>query len=483
MSERSLVKNSIYNVFYKLLNVLFPLVSATYVARVILAKGVGEVAYAQNIVSYFSTIAALGIPNYGTREIAKFKNNLEKRNIVFSELFIINFISTIICTIAYYFMISTLEVFQNQLALFNIIGLTIIFNIFNVDWFYQGEEEFKYIATRSFVIKLLSLIAIFLFVKDQSGVIAFALISTIAVVGNNLLNIINLKKHHVKLSIKHLRFRHHMKPILYLLMSVISVEIYTMLDTTMIGMLGNAKQVAYYTNSMKLVKILISVITSIGSVLLPRMMLYHSLGKIDECSHIVSKVTSIMLILFIPSQIGIFMLAHNITLILFGSSFLPAVKTLQICSFLICGLGFSNLFGTQVLLTFSAEKKLLISTLFGAAVNVLLNLILIPSFAQNGAALASVISETTVTIISIYYAVRFINIKLDKQFIIATLISNICLIAVLSLLSIVVTSPLLNLIFSVSLGAFIYFIINMILKNPIINDFKELIDKRKAKNK
>ena len=210
----SLVKNSLYNVAYKLLNVIFPLVSATYIARVIFAKGVGEVSYAQNIVSYFTTIAALGIPNYGIREIAKARKDKGQTDEIFFELFTINAVSTTVCIVAYLVLIHLVSALNSNIRMYYAAGLLLIFNYINIDWFYQGNEEYAYIAKRSFVIKLISLVAMFTLVRYESDAIAYALISSLAIGGNHIFNIINLKKYKLKSNFKKLNVKRHLKPIL-----------------------------------------------------------------------------------------------------------------------------------------------------------------------------------------------------------------------------------------------------------------------------
>ena len=186
MNRKSLIKNSIYNVFYKALNVFFPLVTATYVSRRLLAAGVGQVFYAQNIAQYFITLAALGIPNYGIREIAKTVSCKVERDKIFNELFLINFLSSVFFSLLYYILICTVPAFIKMKTLHLVAGISICLNVFNVDWFYQGVEEYRYIAFRSFFIKFISLILIFLFINDEKDMVAYAVIHCIATGGIKL---------------------------------------------------------------------------------------------------------------------------------------------------------------------------------------------------------------------------------------------------------------------------------------------------------
>lgn len=472
---KSLARNSFYNVIYKALNILFPLITATYLSRVLLAKGVGEVSYAQNIVSYFTIIAALGLPNYGTREIAKVQRNIYMRNKVFSELFIINFASTTSCAVVYYILITFASGFRSNFALYTVVGLAIVFNYINFDWFYQGIEEYSYIAKRSFIVKLIMLFLLFTFVKSYNNTIQYAIIYSFGIGGNNLFNLFNLKKYNVSFQLQDIEVKKHLRPVFILLASSIAVELYTLVDTTMLGIMCQDENVGYYTNAMKLIRLLISVITAIGGVLLPRLSYYRNHGEVDECSKIVSKVLNVLIYFFVPCEVGILLTADLIMPILFGDSFLPGVRTLRIASLLICTLGFSNLFGTQVLLTFGAEKKLLLSTIYGAVTNVCLNLFLIPLFAQDGAAVASVVSETIVTLMTVKFARKFIHIYVDKNFLFSVAGSAFVLMLCVLLIRYFVINQFVSLICSILIGIVTYFLMSLLSKNKVLYDLIRLI--------
>ena len=223
MKESSLARNSMFFVFYKLLTVLFPLITVSYVSQVLLASGVGKVSSAQNIVQYFVLIASLGIPNYGIREIAKVRNDSSNVNKVFSELFSINSISTGLCTIIYYVIVLNSKYFTIEKNLYLLIGLTIILNFFNVDWFYQGIEEYSYITKRSFVVKIISLILLLVFVRESGDYLVYALIYIIGIAGNNFINCINLKKYGIKFSLSNTNVRRHIKPVFVLLCTTLKI--------------------------------------------------------------------------------------------------------------------------------------------------------------------------------------------------------------------------------------------------------------------
>ena len=476
--NNSLFKNSIFNTMYRLLNALFPLVTASYVSHVIFASGVGKVASAQNIVQYFVLIASLGIPNYGVREIAKSRIDAEEKGKVFSELFILNLITTLLSITVYYCMVLGFTHFEPEKSLYLIVGVSIILNIFNVDWYYQGVEEYVYIAKRSIFVKIASIVCIFLFVKKPEDYINYALISVVALAGNYIFNIANLHKHRVRFVVKDINVCRHLKPVMILLCTTISIELYTLLDTTMITYFCSSEDVAYYSNSIKIVKMIIVVVTSLGTVLLPRLSRYVKEGNIEGCNKIVNTVLSILLFIFLPAGIGIILISDNLVPLLFGSTFLPAALTLKITALLIYALGFSNLFGTQILLSFGAEKKLLLCTIIGAVSNICMNLTFIPIYQENGAAVASVISEAIVTIMTFIFSRKMITYRINNRFFLISIIATVAMAVFVSVINLFVDNKFVNLIIAISGAVLIYFGINTVLKNPILNDLRSVIKRR-----
>ena len=465
MKQKSLARNSISFVLYKLMYVLFPLVTSAYVSHIILAGGVGKVASAQNISQYFVLTASLGIPTYGIREIAKRRENIEDRNRVFTELFIINFVSTLVCTVLYYSAVYFIWGNTDVILMYWIIGISVPLNILNVDWFYRGIEEFSYITKRSFIIRSISLLLILIFVKSTTDYYKYAGIYLIGISGNYILNYYNLKKKGVYFTSSGISFRDHFKPIVLLLCTTIATELYTMVDVTMLTFMATEETVGFYSNSMKIVRIVVTVMAAIGGVLLPRMSQYYAEGDIEKCQELTNKVLSIIIIIAIPCGIGIFMISGYIVPVLFGASFSPAINTLKIASFLIYSLVFFDLLGTQVLLTFNDENKLLIATIIGAIANIILNSILIPMYLQNGAAIASVISQALVTIVLFIFVNKRLRIEIDINSFVGIMLSGIIMLFVLYMLSFIKMNNFFHLLFSIAFGAMSYIGVLLVTKN------------------
>lgn len=480
MAEKSIVKNSVFNVFYRLLNMLFPLVTSVYISHILQADGVGRVSYAQNIAQYFVLLAPLGIVSYGTRELAKVRVYKVDSDRLFSELFVLNFISTIAFSAVYYSLILFSGFFDGEKALFLVTGMLIILNVFNVEWYYQAYEEYVYIAIRSAAVKILSLVAIILFVRSKQDYLVYALIYVLGFGGNYVFNVYNLWRRGVRLHLKGLSIARHLKPIFILLSSNIAIEIYVLIGTTILGALCAESTVGYYNNAAKLVKMVSVTISSIGMVLLPRLSYYKSLNRIDECNVLVNKVTSVMLYLALPCGVGLFLLAEPIILLLFGETFAPAAITAKIATILVYVLPFSNLFGTQVLLTFNQEKKFLICTIAGAVSNLILNILLIPTLQHNGAMLATIITETLVTILMTYNAGKYVSLNISAKMFIKTVTATGIMGIVVFFVKGAFASYILQMIVSVSVGLVVYILFGFCARNPLVAELVTLIKRRRS---
>jgi O-antigen/teichoic acid export membrane protein len=464
---KSLFKNSLYNIIYKLINVIFPLITTIYISRCLGTEGIGKVTTAQNIVSYFLIIASLGLPIYGTKIIAENRsnNNLSK---VYSELFSINFISTVICTLLYLLLIFTISSFYEKLNLFFAVGVSLIFNILNVDWFYQGIEEYKYIMIRSIVVKVIALGLVLFFVKTRGDIIQYALIQSSAIVLNYIFNILHIRKY-VKFTTKNISLKYHMKPLLILLATSISIEIYTLVDTTMLSFIHEDSTVGLYTTAVKCINIVKSLVYASCAVFLPRLSCYYKSKEYKNYYNLIEKGIKILLIISVFSCAFIIGFSDRIIQILFGNEFKSASITMSILAISIISVTISGFLGNQILTTLGKEKYVFLSTLSGAVLNIFFNLILIPILAQNGAAIASIITELIITIIQIIMVKKYIYLKISFCFIISLIVGGVGVILI-ALIPVISSVQLVDLILKGIISGIIYILIELILGNKFIRE-------------
>ena len=415
MAKKSIALNSMFNMAYKGFTALFPLLTTTYIARTLLPEKVGLVSYANTIVVYFTTIASLGIPNYGVKEISKCGENVKERSKTFSELFSINFASTAICIALYYIFVNFFSYFQNQKPVLNVMGLMLVLNFFNVDWFYQGIEEYGIIATRGTVVKIVSFIAMIIFVKKPEDYLKYALILCMATAGNYIFNMLLLRKF-IDFKRYILNIRHHLKPVFILLASSIATELYMALDTVMLEYFHGSANVAYYSNATKIVRMIYTMVIAFVATFYPRISYYIQNNKIDESNRLVEKGFDIVLLMALPCTVGLMSTAKYIIVILFGNQYINSISVLEIASILVFVFSVAYMLGHIILMASGNERHILKATIAGAIVNAILNACLIPGYAENGAIIASVISEITVTSVLIFYSRRNFSLSKDYTF-------------------------------------------------------------------
>ncbi|MDO5079053.1 MAG: flippase, partial [Streptococcus minor] len=383
-------------------NFIFPLITFPYVSRVLLPIGTGKVAFATSIVSYFSMIGMLGIPTYGIRACAKVRDNRDELSKTVQEIMIINSIAMSISLLLYVLAIFLVPRMAEDKTLFMINIATLVFNLIGCEWLYKAMEQYTYITIRSIILKLVSLILMFLMVHQKSDYVIYGGITILAGVGSNLFNFINLRKYLNMTWFPNMNLRQHIKPIFSFFIMTIATTVYTNLDSVMLGFLKGDEAVGYYTAAVKIKTILVSLVTSMGAVLLPRLSFYIKEGREKEFKQLTIRSLQFVCFLSVPLWVFFTLYAKEGVYFLSGEAYAGSIVPMQIIMPTLFFIGISNLLGIQILVPMDREKDVLNSVLLGAVVNLMINIITIPSFGATGAALGTLIAELFVTIYQVY---------------------------------------------------------------------------------
>lgn len=462
---KSIKKNLIYNIILNVLNVLFPLITAPYVARVLLPENVGLYNFANTYAGYFALVAALGIPTYGVRAVAKCRDDKKALQDLFSEIFTINVISSFFTSIIFVASIFIVGQLQENWLFFLIAGIVVYTKPFSIEWIYQGLENFGFITIRSFIVKLLCVVSLFLFVHDVDDVLIYLLISVSATILNQVWNFIVLAKSGVRMSLKFKGLRKHMRPILLLFASAIAISIYAILDTLMLGFMTKYSEVAYYNNATQISKAVLAIVTSLSIVAMPRLSYCMERQEWDKINLLIKKSMGIVSFLAIPLAFGMALVAPVFIPLFLGEAFEGAVVPLQIMAFIIVAIGFNNLTGVQVLIGLGYDKLFLYSVLSGAIFNFVLNSILIPKMGASGAAFASVMAETLILSITVYFVYKKTKVKMSGgNDILKSLVGSLLLFPVAYLLGKCLQGWGYVLSFTI-LGCCVYFVSQFVLKS------------------
>ena len=471
--EKSLLQNYIFNLIKTLNGILFPIITFAYSSRVLGVDGVGQVNFAKSVIAYFTMLAMLGMNYYGTREAAKLRNDRERLSQFCLEMLSINGFTTIIAYILLTVSLLLIPLLQDYRNLLLICSSAIALQGMGMEWLYQAMEEYRYIAIRSFLFQAISLIAIVFLVKNESDVAPYAVLTVMASSGSYVLNFINARKFVHFHQRTRLGILKHIKPLLWLFALAVSIELYTVLDTTMLGFLKGDTAVGLYTAAIKVERMVNTLLTSAGVVLIPRLSFYISQGKTKETSGY-----NYVFMLSIPAAVGLFMLSDDIILLFSGSQFASAGFTMRILIPIVILIPFSMMTNQQTFVPMGKEKLILLSTSVGAIMNLILNSILIPLYAENGAAVATAISELGVAIVCLMNVSRFFEMKQVLCSAWHYWLAAAVIPVVVWLIKLIKVTYIIHLVLAIPLSVTLYLLSLFLLKNPYAKEAAQMIIKR-----
>ena len=309
---------------------IFPLLTFPYISRVLLVEGIGKVDFVTSVSNYFLMVASLGIPTYGIRACAQVRDDKEKLSKTVHEILIINSVTTALVVLTYIICILTVPRFAEDKVLFYINAIGVLLNMFGVNWFYQAIEKYDYITWRTIIFKALSLVFMFLLVHNSEDYIIYGAITVFALVGSNLLNFFKLRSYISFKKQEKYEFKKHLKPVFILFAQSLAISVYTNLDIIMLGFVKGDYDVGLYSAASRFKGLLVSLVTSLGNVLLPRMSHYakHKMHKEFQSTSIMA--INFTLLLSIPLAVFFIFSSSDCLLILSGSEFLGATLAMQI---------------------------------------------------------------------------------------------------------------------------------------------------------
>ncbi|SEG65944.1 flippase [Vibrio hangzhouensis] len=467
--------NVIFNAFYYLLNSLFPIIIFPYVSRALGVEGIGAANLAITVAAYFTTIASLGIPIYGVREVAKRRNNRESLNQLVSELMMLNVIGVVISFVGFFFLISSIETMRENYILYIIASINIALSFFQIDWLFQGLENFKILAVRNAAVKVVSLLLVFSMVHNESDISAYVLVTTISLSCANIFNLFHATKV-IKFTFTGLSIVKHIKPTIYFLSTRIMSTIYTLLDSVILGILTNNYAVGLYSTAIKLIRTATSLISSMSIVYFSDSSILSKENN-ERYQSLLSDLFSLLLLISLPTAIFTFTYSKEIILLFAGFDFEEASLSLMIMSPLILVSTITSFIGMQVLYASGKEKIVAQSLFIGAIVSVLMNVILIPMFSHNGAAIAVLTAELSVLI---YQLINVTFVKVNLAFIFNRRVMNIMLANSIYLVviylfknNVVLDDNIVFMITNIAVSVLSYLFILLLLKDSMVLSIKE----------
>ena len=467
---QSVKVNYILNLINTGTQMLFPLITFPYVCRVIEADGIGQINFFQSIISYISLFTCLGIPMYAIREIARDRSDVVQMNRTAMEILLLHSMLTLVGYAIVAILCLTIPQIQVNIPLFLILSLTIFFTAIGCEWFYQGIEDFKYITIRGLIIKTVSVVLLFIFVKSKTDLLYYGCYTVFGVLGGNIFNFFRLRKyiHRENIIFSELHIKRHVKPVLKVLSFSVVTSIYLQLNTVLLGFLKNALAVGYFAAATKVMQMLLMMSSCWGSVMMPRASHLIAENKEDEFNRLIQKSYDFTLAIALPMTIGLIFCAPSLITALCGVKFEHSILPSQIIAPIILMVAISNVFGIQVLFP---KGKINIVTLccgIGAVADLILNLCLIPFFSYIGTSIAYLGAEVATTVSMYFIGRRYIPIIYFKKSHLTYALGCIVMAFALYGLSLLQLPTLTILLLQGCCGVLAYFIILCIYKDEML---------------
>lgn len=464
---KSVKVNFIMNMILTASTFIFPLITLPYITRVLAVEGVGKVTVATSIAQYFSMVAMLGVPTYGIRACAQVRDDREKLTRTVQEILLLNLLISVFVYVAYFVAVWQVPKMHNDAALYWIMSSTIIFNVIGVEWLYKGLEQYTYITVRSIIFKAVGLVLMFLFVRHQGDYVIYGAISIVATVGSNFLNFINLRKYIDLKPVGHYDLKRHLKEVMIFFAMAAATTIYTNLDNVMLGFLKNETQAGYYGTSIKIKGLLVSFVTALSTVLLPRVSYYIERGMKEEFKRVSRKALHFVVLLALPVSVYFILYARESIFFLASNTYENSILPMQIIMPTVLLIGLTNVLGLQIMVPIGKEKMVFYSVLAGGIADFVANMIFIPTLDAAGAALGTLIAEAVVLIVQLIVLRDWIiDLFSEVQWIkacVATVIAGVvcCGVKALNL------SNFIALVLSVCVFGVVYAILLLVMREPL----------------
>ena len=467
----SVKTNYILNLINTGTQMLFPLITFPYACRVIEADGIGQVNFFSSIIGYISLFTCLGIPMYAIREIARDRDDVVKMNRTAIEILLLHALLTIVGYLIVAVLCLTVPQIKADVPLFLILSLTIFFTAIGCEWFYQGIEDFKYITIRGLIVKVVSVVLLFLLVKTKDDLLYYGVYSVIGILGGNIFNFIRLRKyiHRENIIFSKLDISKHIKPVLQVFSFNVVTSVYLQLNPILLGFIKDALAVGYFTAATKIMQVVMKLSSCLGVVMMPRTSNLLSEHKEAEFNALIQKSYDFTIAISLPLTCGLLFAAPYIIEVLCGQEFIPATLSSQIIAPIILMVGISNVMGIQILYPKGKIKTVIHCCMIGAIVDLILNICLIPAFSYNGTAIAYLCAEIATTASMYIIARNDIPISFFRKCHVNYFIGSILMsVILLSVPLFGEFSPVTILTVQILAGTTIYFLYLLVKKDSFV---------------
>lgn len=465
--EVSLKENTFYNMLKTVCTIMLPLITFPYSSRILHAQNIGKINFGTSIVNYFTLIAALGITTYAVRECSRVKNDEKQFSQTVNEVFSINIVSTMVSYLILGFCLIFVPDLKGYTTLILIQSIPIIFTTLGADWINTTMEDFKYIAIRTLIVQVFILLAMFIFVREEKDYYNYAVIFMLSTSAANIVNILYRRKFCKTKFILKMNVKKHMIPIMMLFATTLSQTILPSIDMTMLGIAQGDVSVGLYSTAAKIINCVSQVVVSIAWVVIPKLSYDFANKNYNRINDMLYKVSLLTMTVGMPCVVGLNVIAPELIEIFGGHEYVGAASCMQIMT-ITMAIGFVvNILGNMILIPSMKEKQFMIACVVSVGVNIILNGLMIPLWGMNGAAVATVLSSLVIVWIAALKLDKNIHIKSLKKSFVGAFIGCFGIVISAWLIKIFLNGIWITTIAVIFASVVIYAVVLLIFKNEI----------------
>ena len=480
MKEKSVGKNAVLNMLKTVVTLIFPLLTFPYISRVLQVENLGKVNFANSVVNYFVLFATLGLKTYGIREGATVRNDREKFQKFFSEVFTLTIISTGLSLFVLAILCTVVPSLQNYRLLILLLSVSVILPTFGCEWICSAYEDYGYITVRSILVQIISFVLIFALIHKPDDYYVYAMILVFSSQGANIFNLLYVRKY-VKFRVtKNINLHTHLRPMMVLFASTLATSVYVSSSTTVLGLVCGDYYTGIYSAAAKLYSVMKNLVSAIVVVSIPRFAFYYNNNKRDEYNSLLNQISNTLALLVIPAATGVFLLSKEIILLISGSEYVAASSTLSILAIAVIFVGISWIMSQCILIPMKKEQIVLRTTLITAVLNVVLNIFLVGRWKHNAAAVTTLISEAVVVLIYYYYVRKEVKIQGLLREIIKSFISSCAMGAVIVFGRNINVNLIIKLPVLIAISVLVYGSVLFILKDKYLLEYIHMVREKLA---
>lgn len=467
MPEPNIRKNYIYNTVYQVATMIVPLITAPYASRVFSASGIGIYSFTGSVSAFFILFAALGTVTYGQREIAQHRHDRQARSKLFWEIELLSVLSTLAALALWLVLVLSSGEYRPYYAVL-MIGIAAV--AFDISWFFSGLEQFPLIVTRNLAVKLIGVAALFLVIKRPSDLLLYIGILASTQLLGNVVMWASLPRHLGKVDPRSLSLKGHLRETFVYFIPTIASSVYTMLDKTMIGVITqNTDENGYYEQATKITRLAYLMVSSINTVMMSRMSYLFKMGRYQEIRSRLEKSIRFIMTLSIPMSYGIIGISDNFVPWFFGDGFEGVSLLLKLSGPLVILMSLHNFLSSQVLLPSGQRSRSTKGVILGAAVNFLMNILLIPRFQSAGAAIGTLTAEAAICGVYLYMSKEYVTLWMILKRSARQFVAGACMLIVILALG-GGQRGFLTTVVQIAAGGIAYFSLLLALREPFTTD-------------